>query len=165
MNPSAIFQWDTVREIGFHVLQYQAKLVPGKKCTIDLQSGKTIRVWRAEEGQQYFCHGLTFGGKDAPGGAVSPYSGQSVETILHEFFQSVPETQAQVEDILVWRGIAPDSTPHSALLKGPLLTSGKNNLQEMSKVRSKNGLLPEATMTLADLILIYGESYNVYRRR
>ena len=37
--------------------------VPGTECEIELTSGDTIRVWRADDRVSYFCHGLTFGGK------------------------------------------------------------------------------------------------------
>ena len=77
----------------------------------------------------------------------------------------VPEGQASVGDILIWRGLAPETTPHSAVLTEPVVIPGQHYLDETSRLRSKNGMLPEAELTLADLFGRYGESYNVYRRR
>lgn len=131
---------------------------------VKLTSGKAIRVWRADDGRQYFCHGLTFGGKDAPGGVISPYTGTPVETILQEHYQLVPEAEAKSGDILVWRGIAPETTPHSAVLTAPLVTPGRGYLDLSTRLQTKNGLSPEKATTLGESIDVYGESYNVYRR-
>jgi hypothetical protein len=160
-----MYQWDTLKEIGPHELQYLGKPVPGTMCEVELVGGKTIRVWRSADGTKYFCHGLTFGGKEAPGGAISPYTGKPVETILEEHYQMIPEEQARAGDILVWRGIAPETTPHSAVLTDPVLEEGKRYLAYTTRLQSKNGLSPEMNMTLEQLIGIYGESYNAYRRR
>jgi hypothetical protein len=160
----SLFRWETLKEIGPHFLGYKSS-VPGKALEVELTSGHKIHVWRAESGSQYFCHGLTFGGKAAPGGPVSPFTGKPVETILHGHYQLIPEAQARPGDILVWWGIAPDTTPHSAILAELVFAPGKGYFHESTKVRSKNGMMPEADVSLADLFLEYGESYNVYRRR
>jgi hypothetical protein len=160
-----MFQWDTLKEIGPHELHYQGKPVPGKVYEMELTSGKSILVWRSEDGQQYFCHGLTFGAREAPGGAISPYTGKPVETILEEYYQMNPEGQARAGDILVWRGVAPETTPHSAILTDPILAQGKSYLADSTRLQTKNGLSPETNVTLEELIAIYGESYNAYRRR
>jgi hypothetical protein len=76
-----IFKWETLREVGPYDLRY-AVPVPGKLYEVELTSGPGVQVWRASDGQQYFCHGLTFGGKEAPGGPISPFSGRPVETIM-----------------------------------------------------------------------------------
>jgi hypothetical protein len=88
-----------------------------------------------------------------------------VETILQQHFQAVPEGQAQAGDILVWWGLAPETTPHSAILTGPRIVQGTQYLDYSSTVRTKNGLAPEQEVTLLELIDLYGESYNTYRRR
>jgi hypothetical protein len=160
----SIFRWDTLKEIGPWELAFRPA-VHGKLLEVDLTSGPTVRAWRSDDGTQYFCHGLTFGAKDAPGGAVSPFSGKSVETILHHHYELIAEAQARPGDILVWRGMDPDTTPHSAVLTNPILTPNKGYLHETTLLRSKNGVLPEASVTLADLFRDYGEGYNVYRRR
>jgi hypothetical protein len=108
---------------------------------------------------------LTFGGKEAPGGPISPFTGKPVEVILEEHYQSIPEAQAQPGDILVWRGLAPDTTPHSAVLIGPVFAPGRNHLDDTTRLQTKNGMQPESNTSLAQLIMNYGESYNVYRRR
>jgi len=159
-----IFKWETVKVIGSDELQHQGRPVPGKACEVELTTGKTVRVWRSDDGQQYFCHGLTFGGKEAPGGAISPYTGEPVAIILQEYFDMIPEGQSRAGDMLVWRGIAPEINPHSAILSDPVMGSGKNYLDDDTRVRTKNGLSPETNMTLEQLIGIYGESYNAYRR-
>jgi hypothetical protein len=160
-----IFKWDTLKEIGPHELRYQGKPVSGKMYDIELRGGKVVRVWRSDDGQQYFCHGLTFGGKVAPGGVISPYTGTPVETILQEHYQMIPEGQARAGDILVWRGIAPETTPHSAVLTDTIFAPGKSYLDSTARLQTKNGLLPETNMTLEQLIVIYGESYNTHRGR
>jgi hypothetical protein len=160
-----IFRWDTIKEVQDQELQYQGRPVPGKMCEIELVSGATVQVWRSNDGQWYFCHGLTFGGKGAPGGAISPYTGRPVEVILQEHYQLIPEAQAQAGGILVWKGVAPETTPHSAILTDPVVAQGKSYLDDASGLRTKNGLAPEASMTLAELIKLYGESYNAYTRR
>jgi hypothetical protein len=162
--PEPIFKWETLREIGAHDLGY-APAVPGKMCEVELSSGVPVQAWRAADGQQYFCHGLTFGGKDAPGGPVSPFTGRAVETILQEHYRPIPEATALPGDILVWRGIAPDTTPHSAILTVVIVPSGKSYLDEATRLQSKNGMHPEQSLPLRDLIRRYGESYNAYRRR
>ncbi len=162
-----IFKWETLREVGPHTLPFKEPL-HGKTFEVELTSGHKINVFLADDGQFYFCHGLTFGGKEAPGGVVSPFSGKDVRTILENHYRPVdPETDAVAGDIVVWRGPAGE-TPHSAILTSPVVLPGKNYLDYSSLLRSKNGKLPEATLTLARLVdgpESYGESYNVYRRR
>ncbi len=135
---------------------------------VELTSGHKINVFRADDGEFYFCHGLTFGGKEAPGGAVSPFSGEDVLTILENHYERVdPEVVAVAGDILVWRGLGGE-TPHSAILTNPVIRVGENLLSYDSLLRSKNGTLPEAILTLEQLVAgpqSYGESYTVYRRR
>jgi len=161
----SLFRWDTLRVVGRHDLSYQRRPVPGTMCEVQLTSGAAVREWHADDGQQYFCHGLSFGGKDAPGGAVSPYTGTPVETILREYYQPIAEEQSRAGDVLVWQGIAPEMTPHSAILTDAAIDAGTRRLAYAARLRTKNGLSPEANATLEELINIYGETYNVYRRR
>src|SRR4051812_41202822 len=65
-------KWETMKEIGPHELKYKDRTVSGKTIELELTSGAMVRVWRADNGQKYFCHGLTFGGKEALGGVISP---------------------------------------------------------------------------------------------
>jgi hypothetical protein len=166
-EPEPIFKWETLREVGPRMLPYEPP-VHGTVVEVALASGPKIRGFRAEEGQFYFCHGLTFGGKQAPGGAVSPFSGQDVRTILDNHYRLVdPESVAVRGDILVWRGLGED-TPHSAILTEPVVVRGQNLLDFSSKVQTKNGRLPEAGMTLERLIgdeFTYGDSFQVFRRK
>jgi hypothetical protein len=166
-NPQTpLFKWETLREVRSDVLRYKDPIY-GKTLEVELTSGAVIEVFRADDGQFYFCHGLTFGGKDAPGGAVSPFSGKAVRTIVTNHYRLVdPESQAVEGDILVWTGLD-DETPHSAILTVPIIEPGKNFLAYTSKLRSKNGMRPEAELTLEALIIPpegYGEFYNVFRR-
>jgi hypothetical protein len=162
-----LFNWGTLRDVGPWVLAY-AEPVHGRILEVELTSGPRIQVFRADDGQFYFCHGLTFGGKQAPGGAVSPFSGRDVRTILDNHYWHVdPESGAVPGDILVWRGLAPD-TPHSAILTEPVVLPGKDYLDDSSKVRTKNGRLPEVEMTLGQLTgdeFLYGGSFHVFRRK
>src|SRR6202051_4125530 len=127
MDDRPLFRWETLLEGGPHVLAY-ARPVPGMVMTVDLTSGTAIRVFRADDGQFYFCHGLTFGGKEAPGGPVSPFSGKDVRTILDNHYRLVElESSAAAGDILVWIGPAGE-TPHSAILTDPVVSVGKTFL-------------------------------------
>jgi hypothetical protein len=159
-----IFKWDTLREVGQETLRYQAGAIPGKVYEVDLTSGQTVTVWRSDDGQHYFCHGLTFGGKEVPGGAVSPY-GQEVPTILRGHYQPVPESQARSGDILVFHGLDANDVVHSAILTEPIVVEGRNYLDYSTRLQSKNGRKPEANLTLEEIVLEYGESYNTYRRK
>lgn len=160
-----IFQWETLKEVGPHELRYQTLTVPGKIFEVDLASGAKVRVWRADNGQEYFCHGLTFGGKKTPGGAVSPF-GDHVPIILREHYQSIPESQAKAGDILVWQGASANDVVHSAILTHPILSPGKDYLDGTARLQTKNGILPETNMSLRQLMEnFYGESYNTYRER
>ena len=162
-----IFKWETMREVEPHTLPFKEP-VQGKIFKVALTSVHQVNVFRADDGQFYFCHGLTFGSKEAPGGAVSPFSGTDVQVIVENHYRLVdPESTAVAGDILVWSGPGGE-TPHSAILTGPVIQSGSNYLDYSSQLRSKNGKLPEATTTLERLVdgpESYGESYNVYRRR
>lgn len=163
-NP--FFRWGSLRTIQKHDLNTRPA-VPGMMLEVELTSGETIRVWRGDDGQSYFCHGLTFGGKDSPGGPISPYTGPPVETILARFFAEViPEVLAKPSDIVVWRSPDPlESTPHSAIITQPVVLIGTNYLGYETKLLTKNGVRPEVEMTFEDLVAIYGETYNVYSRK
>src|SRR5262249_35869301 len=101
----------------------------------------------------------------APGGPVSPYTGASVEVVLREHYESIPEAEARAGDILVWRGIAPETTPHSAVLSDVVRLPGEGHLHESSRLRSKNWMLPEGDFALQELWAVYGESYGCYHRK
>jgi hypothetical protein len=166
-EPSSIFKWETLREVEQYSFRLKSGDMPGKTLDVELTSGPIIRVWRADNCQEYFCHGLTFGGKKAPGGVVSP-SGNHVATILSCHYDLIPEAHAQAGDILVWRGGGPNEVVHSAILTDPVVAEGTSCLDYSSRLQSKNGFLPEANMTLEELIEGehgYGESYNTYRRK
>ncbi len=142
--------------------------VRGMVFEVELTSGVKVRAFRADDGEFYFCHGLTFGGNRAPGGAVSVFSGKDVRLILDNHYQLVdPESDAVAGHILVWKGLGED-TPHSAIVTDPVVQHGSEYLDYLSKVLTKNGRLPEAEMTLGRLVgdeFAYGDSFNVYRRR
>ncbi len=162
-----IFRWETMREVRPHTLDYEQP-VRGTIIEVEMTSGPKVQIFRGEDRQFYFCHGLTFGGKAAPGGPVSPFSGEAVHIILDHHYRLVhSESEAVQGDILVWRGMG-DDTPHSAILIKPVIAQGKSYLDDSSRVLTKNGRLPEAEMTLGRLIgdeFIYGDSFNVFRRR
>src|SRR5262249_11627288 len=100
----SIFRWETLREARPHTLDYKEP-VRGRVFEVELTSGPVVEVFRADDGHFYFCHGLTFGGTEAPGGAVSPFSGKPVQIILANHYTLVaPEAGAVAGDVLVWRG-------------------------------------------------------------
>ncbi len=163
--PESIFRWDTLKEIGPYPLRYSDGSVPGKAYEVALRSGETVRVWRADDSRQYFCHGLTFDGKAAPGGPISPF-GEHVPIILRRYFELVPEGEARAGDILVWRGLDADDIQHSAVLTAPVLVAGKAYLDYSTRLQTKNGIDPETNTELGKLVEdLYGESYNVFRRK
>jgi hypothetical protein len=164
-EPAPLFKWETMKEVGSHELKYRDRTVPGKNFDVELTSGAKVRVWRADNGEEYFCHGLTFNGKEAPGGVISPL-GDHVPAILRGHYEAIPEAQARAGDILVWRGVSMNDVVHSAILTDPILTSGTQQLDYAALLQTKNGILPQTNMPLGQLIEnYYGESYNVYRRR
>jgi hypothetical protein len=59
---STIFKWQTLREVAADTRRFREREFPGSAWEVELIGGGTIQVWRAEDGQEYFCHGLTFGG-------------------------------------------------------------------------------------------------------
>src|SRR5947209_15803322 len=81
-------KWETLLEVELQPLRYRTGEISGETCEVQLTNGDKIQVWRSADGQQYFCHGLTFGGKKAPGGIVSPY-GKDVPTILRGYYEPV----------------------------------------------------------------------------
>jgi hypothetical protein len=159
-----MFKWETLREVEPQPLRYGMMEIPGQTYEVELTKGSKVQVWRSDDGEQYFCHGLTFGGKEAPGGVVSPY-GKEVPTILREYYEPVAEPLARAGDILVWRGLGADDVVHSAVLTDPVVAEGKSYLDYGSRLQSKNGIKPEANRTLEELLRDYGESYNMYRRK
>jgi hypothetical protein len=166
-EPGPIFKWETMREVGPHTLYYEQP-VHGKVFEVELTSGPKVQVFRADDSKFYFCHGLTFGGKQAPGGAVSPFSGKDVRTILNNHYRFVaPESDAVRGDVLVWSGLG-DDTPHSAILSEPVVQQGKGYLDYSSKVQTKNGRLSETEMSLERLCgdeFSYGDSFDVFHRK
>src|SRR5215813_1764419 len=117
-----LFKWQTMRAVHPHTLRYKGiPPIPGEIFEVELTSGHKVRVWRGEDGAHYFCHGLTFGGKEAPGGIVSPW-GEDVPIILQNHYNLVEaEAQAKAGDILVWRGIEANDVIHTAILTDPVL--------------------------------------------
>jgi hypothetical protein len=161
----SLFKWETLTEIGPYPLKYKT-LLSGKMYQVELVSGVAIRVWRSDDAQTFFCHGLTFGGKNAPGGPASPFSGSDVLAIVQNHYDPVvPDSGAMPGDILVWEALDGD-TPHSAILLNPVVEPGTDSLGYGSTLRTKNGVEPETVMSLEELVAdYYGESYRVYRRQ
>jgi len=165
-DQESMFKWETLKEVGTQDLQHQGQVYPGKVYEVQLTNGQRINAWVADDRLQYFCHGLTFGGKDAPGAPVSPFTGRPVETILEGYYHPIPDSQARANDILVWKGVPPETTPHSAILTEARLEPGEEYLSETTtRLQTKNGLFPETNVPLRDLIRIYTDNYNAYRRR
>jgi hypothetical protein len=97
-----IFKWETMRELGLLTLHYE-EYVHGRVFEVELTSGPEVRVFRADDELFYFCHGLTFGGKTAPDGFVSPFSGKDVRTILDNHYRLVDPSPAPFEETS-WSG-------------------------------------------------------------
>src|SRR5436853_6192481 len=88
----SLFKWESMRDVGALTLPYEQP-IQGKVFEVELSSGPRVQVFRAGDGQFYFCHGLTFGGKHAPGGAVSPFSGTDVRTILDNHYRRLDRSE------------------------------------------------------------------------
>jgi hypothetical protein len=163
-NDTAHLSLGDIAGVERHVLPLREQ-VQGVTMEVELLTGRHVRVFRADDAEFYFCHGLSFGGIDAPGGPVSPYSDESVKTILREFFIEFPESNAMAGDIVVWWNI--DGNPsHSAVVVNPIIAQKWDKLDYESVLRSKNGSHPERTMSLGQLCGdsdSYGEAYRVYR--
>src|ERR1700688_4510454 len=102
MDGETIFKWETLREVRTDTLPFKEP-VHGRILEVELTRGHKINVFRADDGCFYFCHGLTFGGKEAPAGAISPFSGKDVQPILDDHYELVdPQSAAVAGDILVW---------------------------------------------------------------
>jgi hypothetical protein len=166
-EPEPIFKWETMRLLGSRTLHY-GEPVHGSVVEVQLISGPKAHGFRSDDGEFYFCHGLTFGGKQAPGGAWSPFSGKDVRAILdNHYFLVNPESKAVGGDIVIWRGLS-DDTPHSAILSQPVVRQGSEDLDYSSMVQTKNGRIPEMEIMLERLIgdeFTYGDSFQVYRRK
>lgn len=160
-----IFRWESLRMGGRADMRPKGQLVTGRTGEVELTTGGVIEVWRSEDGKEYFCHGLTFGGKSAPGGPVSPYSGVPVERIIHAFFDMVVEAETRPGDILVWSDTVRGIASHSAIVIAPIVDPDLQLLDPSSRLLSKNGFQPESETTLAALLRFYGEWYNAYKRR
>lgn len=161
-----MFNWDTLVEIGPEVLPYKVP-VTGARLEVALVTGEQVQVWRSDDRRQYFCHGLTFGGTSAPGGPVSPLSGQPVETILRALYRLVPDEAAtRPGDVVVWRaapGSPEGATPHSAVLTEVVVRTDRGYLDgAVTRLRTKNGMMPETTLPLDELFALYGETIEIY---
>lgn len=69
----------------------------------DYSTSQDVVIWVPDDGQTYWCHGYTFGGKDAPGGPYSTYGREVQEKILSmDGWRPNPSCQAAGDDILVF---------------------------------------------------------------
>jgi hypothetical protein len=163
---AGVFRWETLRIVEPCVLPYENPIY-GVTVEVELVSGMAVKCFRADDGRFYFCHGLTFGGADAPGGAVSPYSRDEVGKILAGLHEEIADARAAPGDVLVWYG-ANGEAIHSAIVVLPVALPNGKVLDYATVVRSKNGRRPAADTTLRRLVDDpdgYGESYRAYRRK
>ena len=160
-----IFKWDTLREVGQETLRYQMGYLPGKVYEVELTSRAKSDglAWRRRPAIFLPRSDLRWEARHLAD-AVSPY-GKEIPTILRGHYDPVPEHQTRPGDIVVFRGTDADEVVHSAVLTSPVVAQGQNYLAYSTRVQSKNGVRPEANLTLEAVILAYGESYNTYRRR
>ena len=133
---------------------------------IELTTGSLIRVWRLRMASTTSATVCLSAERKPPAAQLSPFTGLPVETILRDYFVPIlNETLALPGDVLVWRGLAPETTPHSAILTRPVVARQRRCLDEgATRLQTKNGLTPETNLSLEQLIGIYGESYNIFRR-
>ena len=166
-EPIPIFRWETLRDDSAFIIPYREPIL-GRTLTVELVAGATVSVFRADDLQMYFCHGLTFGSLVAPGGAVPPFSGAGIQQILSACYDEVfLESDARAGDALVWHDFD-GGTPHSAILAEAVMEPGSSQLDPTSQVRTKNGRRPEEVMSLGRLTgeeFEYGDSFKIYRRK
>jgi hypothetical protein len=156
--------WSTLQLVG----PEDGDGVPGNRYVGKTYAGTIVVVWKGENGE-YFCHALTFGGKDAPNGPFSPH-GATVDILMSSGgFRLIEVSESQIGDVIVWRERRTDRVIHSALLENVdvyLAQGGEHFFDDVSTIlRSKNGAkAAEGTFTLLDLDTQYGTTRKVYRR-
>jgi hypothetical protein len=128
---------------------------------VKTSKGHTIQVTKLIAGQaaragtdpSYICHGLSFGGTNAPGGPFSPVDGAAAKTILADAFKQTP--RPGIGDLIVFYD--PDgNVKHTAVVIGtyPVLV-----------LVTKNGIAPLTEMTIFELIQLYGDSFEFRTRK
>ncbi len=145
-----------------------ANSAPGfarRACT---NTGRQVNVWvpapNAAPNWQYFCHGHALGTHAEFGYTV--FSGTDLQHVLQDEWYLVGNVHnARIGDIVVWRNVHQGNrllADHSALIK----TIGQSSNGVKVILSSKNGtnpLLP--SVSLAELIKAYGQTYELCRRR
>jgi hypothetical protein len=156
--------WESLRPIGPEV----ADGIPGTRSVGRTHAGEGVAVWKGENGE-YFCHALTFGGKEAPRGPFSPHA-EAVDTLLAagRGYRPVEVHEARAGDVVVWRDRSTDRVLHSALLVNVEVyqSRGQSFFDDVTTtLRSKNGAnAPEGISILLDLDAQYGTTRSVFRK-
>ncbi|HTB80774.1 MAG TPA: DUF4157 domain-containing protein [Opitutaceae bacterium] len=109
----------------------------GKILRANTDAGTPLDIWKPDDGQTYWCHGFTFGGRTATGG---PYSlwGQDVPTVLNDdgWSPQVDSCAAKPGDLLVFNGGNP--VTHSGIVQSAVNASGGVD-ESASMLDSKRG--------------------------
>ncbi len=169
MNPlvsTDLFRWDTLRVVGPQSLWYPLN-VSGSIVEAELvdRPGTWISAWKPDDGVTYFCHGLTFGGSQAPGGPVSPISSNSIQTIVGASFREIGnESLARPGDIVVWTDPITGVVNHSAIVFDVRIDRIRNCLDLDAEFLSKEGIDPLRIVNLDEMSQTYGGMYKVYLR-
>jgi len=170
VDPSGNIKWFTAKRVS------KEKVYPWKKqgrktygpvgdnYEVKTDAGNSIIVWKPHRNQaehhRYWCHGLTFGGKRAPGGPFSPYTGPSVQQIIKDEWDELWCCNiAKKGDIIVWSG-----TRHSAILTKVAVKGSKID-ENNSRLDTKNGMEPEKKLSLKQINATYGNKYTCYTKK
>jgi hypothetical protein len=88
--------------------------VPGGVYEVRTAHGHPIEVWKPDAGDQYWCHGFTFGGFDVANG---PYSveGPSVPIVLQDEYSWIPSYMATPGDAVIFFDAA-GAVQHSGII-------------------------------------------------
>jgi hypothetical protein len=165
-----LIDWRTARVVGpLTMWEGSADATPGAIYSVRLRNGTDVELWRPNNPdainprRRFNCHGLTIGGDEAPGGPFSPVTAEAMNAILAAGYTRIQQTnQAQVNDILIFRD-RQGRPIHSARLAAVAL---RDNALDVNATRldTKNGANERTTQTLVQLIILYGNIIEVWRR-
>ena len=149
--------WSPNTDTGKKRRPWKNKATNGKVLKAKTDAGAPIEIWKPDDGQTYWCHGFTFGGKTAPGG---PYSlwGQDVPMVLKDdgWQPQTDSCAAKSGDAIVFEGNDPIS--HSGVI-GSVSGSGGSVDESASTLDSKWGDGPQNTRSWE----VNAGTYGMYR--
>jgi hypothetical protein len=115
MPRAPILDWGRARLVGPSNVNGHGD---GQRFEIPLRGGGVAHAWRpgasVRGDARYWCHGLSFGGVNAPGGPFS-IDNRDVDRVLRAGYNQFPIRSARAGDVVIWRRRNGD-VAHSAIL-------------------------------------------------